>query len=429
MIVKLFKDSGLKLLSLGIAFLAWFIIMNISVPITSATVRNVPVNVVNASYLESMMKSYRIVEGYDTVSVTVRGSRSAVEKLNAGNISVTADLTQIVNLDAVPVMVPVTVSASGINMENISAVPGNISLEIEDMVNRDFVITPSAGGTSPANRYEVGKMTVSPEKLTVRGPQSLVDKIDRVVARVDVSHMIVDAAKTPQFFLYDKNGEVLSDSQMSYLTLSVEEEDTTVWIDLYKVVSDIEVKVLTSGTPEAGYQVGSITVTPSEIAVVGDDEALELLKEDGDCITITADSGAVDVAGMSSDFDVNTDIREFLPKGISLAQDSSYTVVVTVQILPFNSKSVTIDPKNITVRGLSAGMNCVFGSSKIEVKVMGADEDLEELVPSDIKASVNVSGLVAGQRSVPIDIVLPSGLTLVENPMAAITLSKTETAS
>ena len=149
----------------ALAFALWFMIMNFSDPMTSATIRNVPVTVRNASYLESMGFSYSISDDYDTVSVTVKGSRSAVEKLSASSVSVVADMTQIVNMDATPVMVPVTVTAPGIATEDVSAIPGNISIEIEDMVNKDFVITPSVGGTTPANGYEVGELSVSPEKL------------------------------------------------------------------------------------------------------------------------------------------------------------------------------------------------------------------------------------------------------------------------
>ncbi len=426
MIIKTLNKWRTLLLSAGLAFVVWFMIMNFSDPTTSATIRNVPVTVRNVSYLESMGFSYSISEGYDTVSVTVRGSRSAVEKLSASSVTVVADMTQIVNLDASPVMVPVTVTAPGINTENVSAIPGNISIEVEDMVNKDFVITPSVGGTVPANGYEVGELSVSPEKITVRGPESLVEKIDRVVARVNVSHYRADAVMNPDFYIFDRNGEELTESQMSYLTLSVDNDDTYVSVDLYKVISGVTVEVETAGTPAEGYQTGIITVTPATISVVGNDDALASLAESGSKVTITPDEGAVDVSGMSSDFDVNVDIRNYLPDGISLAQDSSSTVVVTVQILPFNSKSVTIDAKQIDVKGLAAGMNCVFGVSKIEVKVTGSDTDLNKVTANTIKASINVSGLAAGQRTVPVDIVLGDGLTLAETPEVQITLSKTE---
>ena len=426
MIIKALNKWWNLLISAGLAFALWLIIMNMSDPVTSATIRGVPVTVRNVSYLESMGFSYSISEGYDTVSVTVRGSRSAVERLNASSVTVVADMTQIVNLDATPVMVPVTVTAPGINTENVSAIPGNISIEVEDMVNKDFVITPSVGGTTPANGYEVGNLSVSPEKLTVRGPESLVEKIDRVVARVDVTRRRSDSTLTPEFYIFDRNGEALSDSQMSYLTLSVSSDDTLVSVDLYKVVTGVTVEVETAGTPVEGYQVGNITTTPSTIAVVGDDNALASLAEAGSKITITPDEGAVDVTGMSSDFDVNVDIRNYLPSGITLAQDSSNNVVVTVQILPFNSKSVPIDSKQITVRGLPAGMNCVFGESRVEVKVTGSDEALAGATANTIRASISASGLTAGQHTVPVEIQLGEGLTLVEQPEVAITLSRTE---
>ena len=427
MIMKTLNKWRTLFFAAALAFAAWFMIMNFSDPMTSATIRNVPVTVRNVSYLESMGLSYSISEGYDTVSVTVRGSRSSVERLSASSVTVVADMTQIVNMDAVPVMVPVTVTAPGIATEDVSAIPGNISIEVEDMVNKDFVITPSVGGTTPANGYEVGELTVSPEKLTVRGPESLVEKIDRVVARVDVSRARMDTVMTPEFYIFDRNGEALSESQMSYLTLSVDNDDTAVSVDLYKVVSGVTIEVETAGTPAEGYQVGMITVTPTSISVVGDDNALANLAGQGNKITITAEDGAVNVEDMYSDFDVNVDIRDYLPGGITLAKDISNTAVVTVQILPYNSKSVTIESRQIEVRGLAAGMNCVFGTSRIEVRVTGSDEALSLATANTIRASVNVSGLAAGQQNVPVDVTLGDGLELAEKPQVQVTLSRTET--
>jgi len=66
-----FRNPGLKLVSLFAAYVVWFLIMNISNPVTIRTISNVPVNISNASYIESQNLSYRIADGFDTISVTV----------------------------------------------------------------------------------------------------------------------------------------------------------------------------------------------------------------------------------------------------------------------------------------------------------------------------------------------------------------------
>ena len=138
------------------------------------------VNVVNTSYIESMGLSYKISDGYDTIAVTVRGNRSLVESLTASRFNVTADLTQIISLETEPVMVPLTVDSPRISSENLTASPRNINIDIEEMVSKEFVINATASGTTPANGFEVGEMTVKPETVTIRGPGTLIDKIERV---------------------------------------------------------------------------------------------------------------------------------------------------------------------------------------------------------------------------------------------------------
>ncbi len=421
---RFLRHPGLAAASLVLAFFIWLIILNINDPIVSRVISDVPVTVTNASYVESMGLSYKIADGFDKISVKVRGNRSVVEPLAAGDIMAVADLTQIVDFSSVPVMVPVNVSIKGLTADAITATPSNIQIELEQMVSKDFVLTPTAGETKPENGFQVGKMAVSPETLTLHGPGSVIDKIDRITAAVDVTNLSSDSDLKPVIKVIDKNGEELSDTEMSYLTFNVDRSTISVHVTLYSVVTDVAVSVETYGTPEKGYQVGTIAATPSTLSVVGSSDALKALADSGNKLTITADSAAVDLTGAMKDFDVKVDISSFLPDGITLAEDVSSTVVVSVQILPYNSKSFSVETKKITVSGLSQGFNCVFALDKIEVKVSGSDAKLQALTADAIKASVNLSGLQVGSQKVPVSIALPDGYELADNVTCDVTISQ-----
>ena len=126
---KLFQNMTLKMASLAGAIIIWLIIMKINDPVVTRIIYDVPVNVVNTSYIESMGLSYKISDGYDTIAVTVRGNRSLVESLTASRFNVTADLTQIISLETDPVMVPLTVYCPSISSENLTASPRNINID------------------------------------------------------------------------------------------------------------------------------------------------------------------------------------------------------------------------------------------------------------------------------------------------------------
>ena len=424
---KLPKHPGLAAISLVLAFIIWFIITNYRNPVITRTITGVPVEVINASHVESMGLSYSLAAGFDTVSVTVRGNRSNVESLRASNITVEADLTQLISLDTSPVMVPLSVTIPGIPTENCVANPRNIGIELEERVSKDFVITASNGNTKPENGYEIGVMTVNPEKLTVRGPNTLIDRIERITAMVDVSNKSRSGVYPCEIAVIDKNGEELDDTKMSSLSFSTDKSAIRVDVTFYKVQSGVKVKVETSGEPAAGYQIGEIVTTPTAISVVGDETVLKELSESGNAVTITAGSQAVDCTGVKEDFDVRVDIRDFLPEGLRLAEGTTNVVMVSVHILPYNSKLISLESQSIAKENVDSSLNCVFDLSKVDIKVQGTDQALSSLTPGSVQASVDLTGLAEGTHVVPVKVTLPEGLELVENVTVSVTLSKTRT--
>jgi YbbR domain-containing protein len=425
---KILEHPGLKIASLILAFLLWLVIINFSDPVIKRTYTNIPVTVSNVSYIESLGMSYQVVDGFDTVSVTVKGNRSVIDSLSPSSIKANADLTQIVSLSSDPVMVPVTVSIAGVPQDSISVNPSNIEITLEDMESKSFVINATAGDTTPANGYEVASLTASPDTVTIRGGKSLVDKIDKVMANVDVSNMSADGTLNASLSVYDKNGDVLDNTQMSYLTFSVDESEVAVSVTLNQVLSDVKVRAETYGSPADGYQVGSVSVTPSTLSVVGDAASLAAFKADGGEIDINSASRAVDVSGASSDVEIKVDISDYLPDGISLESDLTDTVVVSVKILPDDSQSYELSTKNITVSNLGAGLNAVFADQTLDIRVKGSKSSLESLTAAQITAAVDLSGKSAGTYKVPVSVTLPDGYSLVEDVTAEITISKTTTA-
>ena len=424
---KIIKHPGLAVISLVLAFIIWFIITNYRNPVITRTITGVPVNVINASHVESMGLSYSLAAGYDTVSVTVRGNRSNVESLRASNITVDADLTQLISLDTSPVMVPLSVTIPGIPPENCTANPRNIGIELEERVSKDFVITASNGNTKPANGYEIGVMTVEPEKVTVRGPNTLIDRIDRIIAMVDVTNKSRSGVYPSVIKVMDKNGEELDDTKMSSLSFSTDQSLIRVNVTFYKVQSGVKVTVETSGEPAAGYQIGEIVTTPATISVVGDETALKELSDAGNTITITSGSQTVDCTGAKEDFDVRVDIRDFLPESLRLAEEVTNVVMVSVHILPYNSKLISIESQSIAKENLDSTLNCVFDVSKVDIKVQGTDQALSSLTKDAVRATVDLTGLSEGSHVVPVNVTLPEGLELVENVSVSVTLSKTRT--
>ena len=75
---KILHNWVLKLASLLLAFVLWFLVVQIDDPSDSTTFYNVPVNLTNTELLEKENKVYEVLNGTDTIRVTVRAPRSVI---------------------------------------------------------------------------------------------------------------------------------------------------------------------------------------------------------------------------------------------------------------------------------------------------------------------------------------------------------------
>lgn len=420
---RLKNNWTLKLASVAIAFLIWLVVGNINDPIIQKVYSNVKVNITNGSYIESRGMTYRLDSNYQTVSVTLRGNSSKVTKRN-DDIVVEADLTQIVDMDSTPVMVPVTVKCKDISAENITVSPITIPIEIEERETKDFMIAVNYGDSVPGAGYEVGKIYANPEKISVSGPESIIDKIDRVVANVSVEGMTVNSSKKANLIIYDKNQEIMSDKEMQYLTFDIGDSKVDVYVELWSIVSGVTFTCDPKGTPANGYAVSKIVTTPSEISLAGTEEALETLKKNGNQIEIP--SRLVDIGNARETVECKIDLAEILPSGTKTVSNQAESIIVEVGILPLGSKQISLPTQNIQALNLTGELQTVFTDTALTVTVRGKEEDLKNVTAASIKASIDCSGLDEGTYNLPVTITLPNNITLLSEITANVQLVSLE---
>ena len=420
---RLKNNWTLKLASVAIAFLIWLVVGNINDPIIQKVYSNVKVNITNGSYIESRGMTYRLDSNYQTVSVTLRGNSSKVTKRN-DDIVVEADLTQIVDMDSTPVMVPVTVKCKDISAENITVSPITIPIEIEERETKDFMIAVNYGDSVPGAGYEVGKIYANPEKISVSGPESIIDKIDRVVANVSVEGMTVNSSKKANLIIYDKNQEIMSDKEMQYLTFDIGDSKVDVYVELWSTVSGVTFTCDPKGTPANGYAVSKIVTTPSEISLAGTEEALETLKKNGNQIEIP--SRLVDIGNARETVECKIDLAEILPSGTKTVSNQAESIIVEVGILPLGSKQISLPTQNIQALNLTGELQTVLTDTALTVTVRGKEEDLKNVTAASIKASIDCSGLDEGTYNLPVTITLPNNITLLSEITANVQLVSLE---
>lgn len=418
---SLMNKFTLKILSLAIAVLIWLIVRNVQDPVIVQTFYDIPVTLVNESYLSNNMKIPLLIDGDDTVKVRIKAEESVIKELKKEDIVAQADMTQIY-MDATPKMVPVEVTCKGIADDNITVTPRNIQVDIENQTSVEKTIAVNTGDTTPDKDYEVGSLQANPEKVTISGPESIINKIDKVVAKIDVTGMKESNVELDsELKIYDKNQDKLSEKQLSYLNLAgVQDNKIKIQAQFWKVQKNVKIGSEYSGSPQYGYEVDSVSVVPETLSLAGTDEALQKLAVEGNTLTIPA--SYIDVSGKDSDFDVKVDISELLPENMKLARDINSTVIATVKILPYNSRDYEVSPTQIKVENKPENMNYKFEPDKIVARIKAKEEDLDNLKTDDIQMKIDLKDAKAGENTLPVTVTLPEGYELVEDITVKVAL-------
>ena len=405
---KLGNNLGLKILSFMIAILVWLLVVNINNPIGTKSFVISDVQLLNEAYIDADGKMCMQDEQQVPIRVTIKAQRKILDRISVNDIRAVADLQQAVSLNTDPVMVPITVSCDRILQDNIEVSPQNLSLHLEDKDTQEFVVNVTTNNTKPDRGYEIGSLTSNPEKIKITGPTSLINKIDKVNASIDVDGATEDITTEKDVKIIDKNGE-------EYVTAK-----------LWKVQADVKIKAGYSGSPKSGYQVESVSTTPNVVSVAGSEEALAALKEQNNTITIP--DYVADISDRDSDFEEKINISDYLPDGLKLTSDSSEDMFIRVNVLPIGSSVCEVPTKNIVVNHAPDGMQVSFDTANIEVRVQKTDSSLDDLTEDQIKASIDLSDVKEGSHEVSVSIEIPDGYELVDDVTTGVEVSVISTA-
>ncbi|WP_448781863.1 CdaR family protein [Blautia sp.] len=423
---KITDNIPLKIMSVAVAVVVWLIVVNIDNPVGTNYYTLNNVELINKEYVESsdtIGKMCMPEQSQDSIRVAITTTKKIRDRIKVSDISAVADLQQAVSLDTNPVMVPITVTCSvpGVSANDIKVTPQNLSVNLDEKETQEFVVNVSRGDTKPSKDYEVGSLTANPEKVRITGPKTLINKIDKVNAAIDLDGNTQDFSQDVNLTIIDKNQEPLSDSEMNSLRIE-NNAKVVVTARLWKIRQGVGISAGYVGTPADGYQVGSVKTVPDTISVAGSTEGLESLAQNDNVITIPADS--IDISGESKDVEKKINLSNLLPDNVKLTSDSSEDVWVTVSILPVGSREFDIPTKNVEVKNKPDDLQVTFETAQIAVRIKSDENDMDDLnAQKDIKASIDLNGKEEGNYEVPVKIVLPDGYETVEDVTTEVVIS------
>lgn len=393
---KLTRNIGLKVLSIILAAFLWLLITNVDDPITRVPFDNVKVKILNEDAITSQGKVYEVLEGA-VIDFTVAARRSIADNLTASDFEITANFAKLSEVNAVTI--DIKSPRYGDEVTVTDGLYQVMKINIEEKIDKNFKVTVATKGT-PAEGYWVGEKSAS-TIITVTGPKSKIERINEIVAEVNVADASENFRSVEKLKALDKEGQEIDASNLSF-----SESYATINISIYQT-RQIDLNIVTTGTPANGYAVTNVDYEPKTIEVAGKYSVLDKVKN----LTIEED-----VSGASSDIEKEIDIEEQLEEGLILVGEDQ-TVAVNITIEKTATKEITVWPMDIEIRGLDLTNGAtILTTGPIRLVVEGMAKDLRDLSRSNLKPYINLQDYMAGTFNVPIKADLGTDLSLSGNP-------------
>lgn len=408
------NNFGLKLLAALFAVILWLVVVNIDDPKISQRF-SASVVIENAEYLTEQGKYFEVLNDTNTIVFTVTAKRSYIEKLSNTDFKAVANMENAaIDNESGIGKVPIEVTALRYSsLVTISKATQNLEIALDNLAQDQFIVGVETTGTL-SDGCALGEVTVSPNLLKVSGPESVVSSIDHVTASIDVTNMTADVVASVIPVLYDSDGNVVDKSD---LTLNMSTVTVTVRI---LDIKDVSLIFNVTGTPADGYAYMDMEYEPKTIAIKGTASSLN------NVTAINIPENALDISGARGDITQVIDVSEYLPSGVTIADQSQAKVNVTVHIAQLSTKVVNIFPSSIRVLNLPEGYKLSFDTSVIRVNVNGIAEDIAALDTDSIVASIDAGQLTPGTHEVELALDLDENL-YHEPVMVTVTVTEETT--
>lgn len=402
MILHTLKNNwGFKLLAIVLALGLWAGLITQDPDLTrEKKFENVTINVTGTDTLKrnGYIVTSDLTELLSNATLRVDVPQGNYATAQASSYNARIDLTRVTEAGVQELKVLTTNSTSYGTVAEVS--PSTVEVTIDEYVTRYYIpVTVETIGELPEG-YESGGQSISPSTITVSGPRSIVQNIVRAEATVDQSTFPARAGTVSNavpFQLIAADGTVVGSNLIEVTSSSNVLLDSVVVQQTLYPTKTIQLQDLglVVGTPAAGYEVKSVTITPETVTASGNADDLDTLD------TLFA-SETVDVSGRSESFYEVISVRK--PSNLQTLNPSSVTV--TVEIGPV-IRSRTFESLRVTVTNVEDGLSASMTSTHYaSVTITGPQLWVESLRNADITLTCNAADLTEGEYNLPISCVV-----------------------
>ena len=392
-LILLVRNWPLKLAALILAILLYgVLVIGQNARIFPGSIPIVAVNEPASAYLLSNLPNVTEVR-YLASDPNIRVDTSSFEA--------TVDLSSV-DPAAGTVSLPVTVRAGDSRVRVLGWSPDRVQVQVDQVVATQVPVIVNKVSIPP--NLDVRDAVLSQEEVTVRGPASIIRRVDHVEARVQIDPAGLDFDREVELVPVDVLNEPVP------TPIRVEPAEVRVRIAVF---TDSQSRTLPvtpniSGTPAPGFEIAAIRVDPLVVNVEGDaDELAKLLR---------ADTAPVSIDGATADVHATVDLA--LPTGILQIGEGRFDV--TVSIRPVTGTRTF--SAGIALAGARDDRTYQLSTDRVLITAGGSMADLDRLQAQALDVTAVVGNLAPGTHEVSLVANLPSGTTLLTISPARVTI-------
>lgn len=378
---RLTKNWGLKLGSFLFAVALWIIVTNINDPVVPYKVSDVPVTIRNANLITDKGQIYEVLDGTDVIDVvTITAPRSIIDSLDKSNVVAVADMNDLTSLNTISIKL--STNKYNDKLESIKGSIDSVKLNIEDKQTKSLPLKTNTVG-EVREGYVIGDVITDQNLVRISGPKSVISQISKALVEVDISGFTSNIGTDADIHLFDENDNEVKSG-------SIEKSISKVRVNVEILeVKTVPVRYSATGTPADGYRMtGEIESTRNYVNIAGKSKTVENI----DAIEIP--ETAIDVTGAKENVTAMVDLKDYLPSGVSLAdEDFSGKVNVTVFVEQETERTVSIDVQNISITGVPEGYEATITEPEetCDITLVGLASELNDIVVEEMTATVDIT--------------------------------------
>lgn len=375
----------LQAISVVIAIILWFYVVQVENPTFHVSISDIPVRFDNENILteRGLVVTSRSEE---SVTINVEGKRQSVSSLDKSSIVVSVDLKEITQAGTY------SLTASVVFPDNTSSVVNKnmpkIRLTVEELKENQHAVRFETEGTAKDGYYPVIDHTGV--TVSVDAPESIISDIAGAKAVININGADKDADTKAPVQLYDSAGNIINSKYVSISPSTV---------DIHCAVYPI--KELTVEWKETGSAGVPVKLTPSvkTVRIAGPQAMLDSISK--------LNLGTIDMAKLTPNenimrFSLDT-IKEL--EGLYIVDDVT-VITLTATFNPdiTGKTEASFDVRNIELENVPDGFEAELVTPAVTVKVYADDASLEGFGADNIHIKADLSGYTEGEHDVPLTV-------------------------